>query len=414
MDPITQTTRSLNFRNVTTSYASYLMAQYKSLPYIVNKLEAIYVEEKNKLVSFIREKGLQGSANDTIGTVDTKLSIPIQYITEYDKLYTGIQNIINVNKNLLYTQFVDSVTQFDNFLQNLMRCVYNQHPDILSNSDNKITYKELLNLSTIENAKEFVVEKELTELFYKGHTDQFKQFFKITKVDVIKEMDDLFKSLVEITERRNIHVHCHGKVSQQYVDRCTENKVNVTASVGDELLIDKDYFLDSIDKLLELAVKIGYLVWKKQERSEKEAADMFLINLCSSLISQERCNIVVSLVDYLIDYKDNNMSQVNKHLLKMYWICAHKHMGHVEETNKGINEDWTSVKPMITLILDVLRDDFDSAINQMLHIGNDPKDFDKNMYSESSLFSELVKEQKFQDAYRQLYGVDFCYSRLSV
>lgn len=414
MEPTSQSIGRLTFRQVINSYVSYLMSQYKSIPYIVDKLKSIYDGEKSILEEYIKKNSLQNVSADGIGTANAKLAIPIDKIEEYDKYYEGIQNIVNVSCNLLNTQFVDCVTQFDNFLQNLMRCIYRLHPEILKSSDKNITYRELLELTTIDNAKEFVVESVLTELFHGSHSDQFKHFFKITKVDVAADMDELYKSLIEITERRNIHIHCHGKASKQYIDVCKQNKVEVTVSEGDELRIDDNYFLDSIDKLLELSVKIGYLVWKKQDRNERENADQFLISLCNELIKQKRCKLAVALIDYLIDHKDNSMSQFNKHLLKMYWICAQKNMNNTVEYTKGLNEDWTSVKPFITLILYVLKEDYDSAIRQFEHIGNDPKELDKALFSDSVLFTEFVKQQAFQDSYMVIYSSEFCYSRMSI
>ena len=227
-------------------------------------------------------------------------------------------------------------------------------------------------------------------------------------------MEELYKKLIEITERRNIHIHCHGRASRQYISVCTQNKVEVKVSEGDELKIEKKYFLESIDALMELSVKIGYIVWKKQEKSEQENADKFLISLCNDLIKQGRNRLAIALIDYVIDHKDNNMSLFSKHLLKMYWICAQKKEGNTTEYEKGIHEDWSSVKPLISLILSVLKDEFDSAVVQVKHIGNDPKELDKSLFEDSVLFSEFVKQKEFKEIYKSIYNTDFCYGRMAI
>ena len=414
MESTFQSSDRLSFRHVLNSYISYLMSQYRSIPYIVEKLDKIYDDEKKSLLHFIDEKGLQSESSSEIGTANAKLSIPCDYIEEYDVYYTGIQNIVNVSRNLMNTQFVDCITQFDNYLQNLMRCIYRLHPEILKNSNKSITYKELFDITTIDNAKDFVIESVLTELFHGSHSDQFEHFSKITKINVPSEMEELYKKLIEITERRNIHIHCHGRASRQYISVCTQNKVEVKVSEGDELKIEKKYFLESIDALMELSVKIGYIVWKKQEKSEQENADKFLISLCNDLIKQGRNKLAIALIDYVIDHKDNKMNLFNKHLLKMYWICAQKKEGNTTEYEKGIHEDWSSVKPLISLILSVLKDEFDSAVEQVKHIGNDPKELDKSLFEDSVLFSEFVKQKEFKETYKSIYNTDFCYSRKAI
>lgn len=414
MESTFQSSERLSFRQVLNSYVNYLMSQYRSIPYIVEKLDHIYDDEKNALIQFIIDKGLQSVSPSEIGTAIAKLSIPCENIEEYDVYYTGIQNIVNVSQNFISTQFVDCITQFDNYLRNLMRCIYRLHPEILKNSNKSISYKELLDITTIDNAKDFVIESVLTELFHGSHSEQLEHFSKITKIDVPKQMEELYKQLIEITERRNIHIHCHGKASKQYINVCLQNKVAVTVSEGDDLKIDKTYFLESIDALMELSVKIGFIVWKKQEKAEHENADKFLIALCNDLIRQGRNKLAIALIDYVIDNKDNQMSLFNKHLLKMYWICAQKRDGNNTEYEKGIHEDWTSVKPLISLILSVLEDDYASAIEQMKHIGNDPKELDKTIFEDSVLFSEYVKQREFKDAYKSIFSADFCYSRMAV
>ena len=414
MESTFQSSDRLSFRHVLNSYISYLMSQYRSIPYIVEKLDRIYDDEKKSLLHFIDEKCLQSESSSEIGTANAKLSIPCDYIEEYDVYYTGIQNIVNVSRNLMNTQFVDCITQFDNYLQNLMRCIYRLHPEILKNSNKSITYKELFDITTIDNAKDFVIESVLTELFHGSHSDQFEHFSKITKINVPSEMEELYKKLIEITERRNIHIHCHGRASRQYISVCTQNKVEVKVSEGDDLKIEKRYFLESIDALMELSVKIGYIVWKKQEKSEQENADKFLISLCNDLIKQGRNKLAIALIDYVIDHKDNKMNLFNKHLLKMYWICAQKKEGNTTEYEKGIHEDWSSVKPLISLILSVLKDEFDSAVEQVKHIGNDPKELDKFLFEDSVLFSEFVKQKDFKETYKSIYNTDFCYSRMAI
>lgn len=401
----------IDFRSVITSYIDYLLKQECSIPSALLQFNKMYDESKSELLSFIDANGLAKEDEEEVGTSTTSLNIPLDKIAEYDRLYKNVQNIVSVSSSLLETQFVDIVTQFDSFLQNLMRCIYKAHPEINKNSDKTITYKELFDYGSIDSIKDGLVESILDELFRGSHKKILEHLTKITKVDVQKLMPELFQQLIEITERRNIFIHCRGIVSGQYVRVCKENKVAIIVNEGDRLTIDESYFKSSIETLFVLSVNIGYLIWKKQVKADKAVSDRFLLNTCDSLIMLNEQKIVIEIIDLLYSHADNDMHTVNRHLLKMYWILAHKQLGDAAKMNEGLSEDWSSVSSMITMILDILRDDIPSAIVQMKHIGNDTNIIKKEMYSCSVLLNNMVNHPDFQTAFQDIYGEQFCYVR---
>ena len=96
---------------------------------------------------------------------------------------------------------------------------------------------------------------------------------------------------------------------------------------------------------------------------------------------------------------------------KLYLIYAYKKKGNSEMVEKCFREDWTSVSPMIKLILYVLKEDYQSSIMQLKNVGNSPAEMEQRMYADSILFSELVKQENFSDEYFNIYKENFYYYR---
>lgn len=385
------------------------MKQLISIPYILNQLDQLYDNSKNRYREFIESNKLEPIVSDEEEISSTNISVPQEKIDEYDKLYTEVENIVSVSSGLLITQFIDIVTQFDSFLQNLMRCIYNNHPEILNKSEKTITFKQLMEYGDISIAKNKIVEDTLDEIFRGSHKQMLEHLTKITSVDVAKELPSLYKKMIEMTERRNLFVHCRGVVSGQYVRVCNENKIPITVSEGDQLKITKDYFIESVETLLELVINFSSIIWKKQMKPEKNEVDQYIIKICDWLVSNEKYDIAIQIIDYLLAHHDNDMSSVYRHQLKTYKIHAHKCKGEVNEVKAGLSDDWSSVNPKIDLTLKVLSDQSDKALEEIEHIGKD-KAF-QTLLTESHIFSDFVKHPGFNETYKKVYEADFCYFR---
>ena len=97
--------------------------------------------------------------------------------------------------------------------------------------------------------------------------------------------------------------------------------------------------------------------------------------------------------------------------LKMYWIFAHKKLNNQEKVTEGLGEDWSSVKPLISLILAILKGEYTEAENIIRRNGNFSNEIPVNMYATSVLFSDFIKSENFASVYSELYGSNFTYDR---
>ena len=123
--------------------------------------------------------------------------------------------------------FVSLVSKYDAFFAKLLRAIYLLVPEIIESSDRNLTLSQLTELGSIEAAKELIIEKEIETVLRKSHKEHFMYLEKKLNMSLTKDLP-IFTTFIELTERRNLFVHCDGKVSNQYISVCKENKCDLS------------------------------------------------------------------------------------------------------------------------------------------------------------------------------------------
>ena len=100
-----------------------------------------------------------------------------------------------------------------------------------------ISYIEATNAPSIEELRERFVRKEVEDVLRGSHSEQFKYLSAFTG-----KFDEpaLWSRVIEITERRNLHVHTGGRVSSQYLERCREAGVVLPSDLRERMLLPVD------------------------------------------------------------------------------------------------------------------------------------------------------------------------------
>jgi hypothetical protein len=117
------------------------------------------------------------------------------------------------------TFLVSLVSQFDAFLGRLIKQLFNMKPEALDSSASTLTFSQLTRFGSIENATEYIIDKEIESVLRKSHAEQFdwlENKFGLT----LRAGLDVWPTFVEVTERRNLFVHSNGIVSHQYLEVC--------------------------------------------------------------------------------------------------------------------------------------------------------------------------------------------------
>jgi len=302
--------------------------------------------------------------------------------------------------------FVSLISQYDAFLNRLLRAVFEIKPEILNNSERNLTFSQLVEMGTIEYAREYVIEKEIDTVLRKSHSEQFDYLESKLGIQLRKNLP-IWSTFIEITERRNLLVHCDGIVSNQYIKNCSEHKCNIDKiAVGIRLDVPPNYFSKAYECLYEIAVKLTHTLWRKLIKDDLKDADRRLNDICFRLISSGALELADILLHFSCEqrkhYNDSfkNVFIINKALSKYF----QKKTNEVKEILD--TKDWSASSDDFKLAYEVLTENFEEAYLIMKKIGKNG-DVDQSDYKQWPLFSKIRKEEKFKSTYKSIFEEDY-------
>jgi hypothetical protein len=337
-----------------------------------------------------------------------KFKIPAERHHEYQRLETQLERT-QIAVYVVPKSFVVAlVSQFDSYLGGLMRAFFNLRPELLNASERVLTFKELKEFSSIDEARDFILEKEIETLLRKSHPEQFdwmENKFKIKLRDGLSS----WPAFVEVTERRNLFVHCDGVISRQYMDVCSHYGVEglTGLQVGNRLEVDFEYFLRAHQYILEIGLKLGHVLWRKLCPEQRRVADDNLSDICFGLLQESQYKLARNLLEFAVNDLKKHSSEVVRRIFIVNYAQAHKWLGNMPGCSATLdNEDWTACDDKFQIALAVLTDDFDRAVGLMKKIGPQGG-IQKSSYRSWPVFQEFRKREDFRATYKEVFGEDY-------
>jgi len=299
---------------------------------------------------------------------------------------------------------VTLVSRFDAFLGRLIRAMVLTRPELLKSSERSLSLNTLLHLGDFESAKEYLIEKEIESILRKSHDDHFTWLESRLDMTLRKDLPS-WPAFVELTERRNLLVHSDGVVSHQYLTNCNDHSVQIgECSVGDKLGAPPDYYRGACDCIVEMAVKLTHVVWRKLLPDDREAADDALNQTCFELLLHENNSLAYELLRFACAILKKHASERHRLMFLVNWAQAGKWLGKEDECQNLLNkEDWSAKGPEFRICVAVLREKYDEAVSIMKQLG-DSGPVRAEDYREWPLFRKARRDQQFQDGYKEVYG----------
>ncbi|WP_343633656.1 hypothetical protein [Fluviicola sp.] len=303
--------------------------------------------------------------------------------------------------------FVSLISQYDAFLTRLLRAIYEIKPELLNGSERNLTFSQLVEMKSIDNARDFIIDKEIDTVLRKSHSEQFDYLEKLIGIK-LREKLPVWQTFIEITERRNLLVHCDGIISNQYFKNCKEHQcvVNEKLKVGDRLGVPPDYFREAYECLFEMAVKLSHTIWRKLLPSDLKNADRDLNDVCFKLLNAE----AFKLGDILLVFGYEQKKHFNDSFKNVFIINAalSKYLQDKKEESRKIldTKDWSASCDDFKLAHAVLTEKYDEAYLIMKKIGNNG-DVDRSDYKEWPLFTKIRDEKKFKETYKKIFNEEY-------
>lgn len=327
-----------------------------------------------------------------------KLSRKIQKI---DKLVERIKKSNDLSPKITIVSFIIIL---DYFLRELARISYEINPAMINQSQRKLGFAEISDFDNIEDVRRYVIEDELDSIFRGNHSDIFKSLEQILSID-LKPEEFTWKKFIEITERRNLFVHCNGVVSNQYIRACRKYDVlDEKIKTGQMITADNKYLKECHGIIYEIGVTFSHKLLRKFCKDNLEESDDYLIKLCYELLVEEKYDLAKKILKFSIEQKRHS-SDYRKRMMIINLSIAYKFSSDDGNFKKTIDSvDWSSCADEFKLCVHALRGEYEDAASVMRRVGANHELVKEESYIEWPAFNEFRKTQIFLDAFESVFG----------
>ncbi|MBN2637263.1 MAG: hypothetical protein JXR61_13405 [Prolixibacteraceae bacterium] len=338
----------------------------------------------------------------------------VENFEEFTEIHKHLQRT-DIAKKIIPRNFVVSnVSQYDAFLGELVKTLYEVNSNIIRSCEKDLKIEELFNYDSIEELKEHIVDKEVESLLREEHYEQLKILEKrITKVTgnnfTLTTNLPVLPEFVELTQRRNLFVHTNGFTNRQYLEakRKWNFQSECTEELSEELGANPKYCERAFQVLFEMAVKLTHVLWRKFVPAERENADDHLNQVIYDLLVDEEYDLAIEIANFGTNViKKFSSEQIRKFII-INKAIAYKMKNKDKECQKVIkNEDW-SIGNEFKLAKLVLEDNFIEAKELMIRIGDTEEILNRKAYEKWPLFRQFRKTEEFKSGYKELYNEEF-------
>jgi len=356
------------------------------------------VMESIKLMESVSEKIRKGSKK--------KFRVKPQNIPKFNSYQDIFINSWFATILIPKSLFVSMVSQFDTFLYDLMGAIYEAKPEILKASEKAIRPGLILKFKRIKSAITYLIKKQIEDVLRESHLYHIKWLENTLNIPLTKELGGLDK-YIEITERRNLFVHCDGVVNEQYLSVCKKNSALFDSKLkeGDKLFVNGKYFFESYNYLYQLAVLMTEVIWRKLMPQESKKIESFIHYSTYELLRGGKYDLVIKILEYNLKLK----SFVNKELFLMSLInlsLAYKYSGNKKKATDILNsQNWNTKNNKFQLAVLVIQEKYSEVVKLMKRI--DKKEIRAEEYQEWPLFKDFRKTRYFLSAYRKIFKKKF-------
>lgn len=378
---------------------------YDSFEYSESMLRSQKIEAQKEYNAFI--KTLTVKAGD--GTA--KIIIPAEKERQHLHLERKVKRSQESSKLLQRSYIVSMVSQFDAYIGALLRTIYDINPDKLKQSDHTFTYADLQTIGSIEAAKEQIIDTKIENCLRDSHQDQFKEIASSIGAKTLKEFDN-WASFVEITQRRNLFVHSNGVISNQYLNICKNEGVDLgELKKGDQLEVDRSYFNKAYEVFYEVAVKLSQMTMRvlllKKDKTCLEEVDKCMITNTFDLIVDERYDVAIELASFALDeqFTHNNKDRM---YLVLNRAQAYKWKGDEKKCQELLaGEDFTACSSELKCPKFALEDNLDKVCEMMRSCGKDSDILKPEQYRTWPIFKGVRDKEKFRETFKSIFDEDF-------
>lgn len=370
---------------------------------MVFAIQEVTKQSRDKLTTFENERCTVSEVNG-----ERSVSIPVAHLRDWKRLVKRYEHFALSRTLLPRSLLVSLISQYDAYLGRVLRTTFLRKPEILNGSEKKISFDALSQFTSIDAAREYILEKEVEAVLRSSHSEQFKWMEGNFNLPLTKDLAS-WPAFIELTERRNLFVHTDGIVSSQYMAVCRMHKCKLDDSTkeGKSLDVPQGYFQEAHQSIYEVGVKLGHVLWRKLFPDERALADSNLIRLTYGLLEDGKYDLAIRLLDFACTEFKKYSNEGSQLTLTVNRAQAYKWKGENEKCKKIMRAvDWSAKSDDFKLADAVLAEDWPKSLKMMRRIGKEGA-VDQSDYRDWPLFRELRKQPEFLETYAEIFGLPF-------
>lgn len=390
------------FDDAVLKFLNHIESLWTSLPVVIKTIERTQQTAMIEHDTFLSNNCIYVENED-------HYLIPTEHYRKNNQLRKSVNNTTTAIKIFKRNFLVSLISQFDTYVGDLIKSIFEIRPEIINSSEKQLTFAELSKFETIQFAKDYIIEKEIETVLRENYTEQFKWFEKKLSIPLRKDLP-IWETFIEITQRRNLYVHNDGVVSSQYLSVCKENNVKLDSNlkIGDELQVGFKYFDKAFKCLFEIGVKLNQVIRRSLSPEEIEKADHSFLNISFELIQNRQYDLAKTLYDFSDKYINKYSTEDLRLRILLNRAQTYKWLDKEDECTKIIkSEDWSAKGDLFKLASFVLLDDYINTIKLMKDIGDNPKIIDKSYYSDWPVFNRFRNSDEFKIVFKEIYKIEF-------
>ena len=408
-EEIREATKSELFEYNLDRFLEELSALNDTLP-----IQLLLLEFKHKqLIEKLEKISTQEEGEDEQGKKYTSYKVSSDNIEEFPKIHKHLNRTDIAIKIIPRNFIVSIISQYDAFLGDLMRTLYEINPNIIRSSEKEINAEDLFTYETIDELKNHIIDKEVDTLLREGHYEQLLILEKKISVVADKKFTlttnlPVLSSFIELTQRRNLFVHTNGSSTKQHLEISKKWKFKTECdSVNQELIANPEYCQKAYSILYEMSVKLTHVLWRKFIPLERKEADEHLNQIIYDLLIDNKYELAIEFANFFTDVIKKFSSEQFRKFVIVNKAIAYKMLDKEKECKQVIkSEDW-SIGNEFKLAKLILEDSFVEAKELMMKIGDNDEVVNKKAYENWPLFEKFRLTEEFKSAFLELFKVEF-------
>lgn len=298
---------------------------------------------------------------------------------------------------ILYkSSFIMLICYFDFLLSDLIRQYYILYPESIYGKDLKLSLSELKDFNYIDDAIDFVIDKEIDRVLFYSLKKQ-KQYFKESlNIDLKTDLINWGK-INEAVERRNIIVHNDSKINKRYlnnIDLSILPKKKKDIKEGEKTKINHEYFSSIFNEIYLsgiILIQNCWRIWIKEE------------------IDLQFAQLNLAIYDFLVRGKWANAERLGLYsktcrvttasdrlFLDINYCQSLKWQGKEKELKKELeNFDISSLSPLYILAISALKSDKKTFYNTIRKAIVTDK-IEKEIFTKWPLFREFREDSDYE------------------